>query len=186
MAFEAKRTTPWRCMLPLLAALLTTNATAQGNISPEKVRASFILQMQKFVSVGEPPHPLRSICYFEKPGVPQDESVGQLIAKHVQDHPNDRLPAVKRFEAIRDFSGCDLLYIPSEEEANVDNILATAGNAPMLTVSASKRFIYRGGMIGFTMDNDNRVRMETSLKNVKAKGVRIDAQLLEIMQHVNQ
>ena len=33
------------------------------------------------------------------------------------------MPTVKKFEAIRDLSGCDIFYIPAEEEGDIDNIL---------------------------------------------------------------
>lgn len=171
----------WFFALPLV---VPASMVLGAEISPETIKASYIIQMQKFVTFGDPPHNLQKICYYETHGVPLNESVGQQIEKYVKAHPGDRLPATKRFEAIRDLSGCDIFYIPAENEADIDNILTALGSAETLTISGAQRFILRGGMVGFVMDEDNRVKMEANLNNVKAKHIHIDAQLLEIMLHV--
>ncbi len=172
----------WWCVA-LMLAMISSSSNVSADITPEKVKASFILQMPKFVSVGEPPRKVKQICYYEKPGVSIEESTGQLLAQYVNSHPNSGL-SVKRYEAVRDFAGCDLFFIPSHEEANLDNILTVLGTSSTLTISAAKRFIYRGGMIGFVMDDENHIRMEANLKNIRGKNILIDAQLLEIMQQV--
>jgi hypothetical protein len=46
------------------------------------------------------------------------------------------------------------------------------------------RFIMRGGMIGFLIDDQNRVKMEANIANMKKHGVDMNAQVLEIMQRV--
>lgn len=177
----------WPALLVIYLLLVSLVARAEQEISPEMVRASFILQLQKFVKFGTPPHNLKKICYYEKTDVPLDESVGQLIARHVSKHPGDNyLPSVQKFEAIGSFSGCDILFIPASEEKNIDNILTALGSASTLTISPAKRFIYRGGMIGFLLDNENHVEMEANTKNIKEKNIWIDPSLLEIMRHVEQ
>lgn len=170
------------CLVTLL--LLPASLGAGGGVTVEKVRASFLLQMQKFVLLGAEEQKIGQICYYEKPGVTPEESVGQILTKYLSDNPGKFSLTVKHFSAIRDFSGCDLVYIPSSEEGNVDNILSALDGNPTLTASPAKRFIHRGGMIGFVLDNQNRVKMEANLKNIREKQIRIDAQLLEIMQHV--
>lgn len=170
------------CLAALL--LLPASLGAGGGVTVEKVRASFLLQMQKFVLLGGEERRIKQICYYEKPGVPPEESVGQILAKYLSDNPGKLALTVRHFSAIRDFSGCDLVYIPASEEGNVDNILAALGAGETLTMSPAKRFIHRGGMIGFVLDNQNRVKMEANLKNIREKQIRVDAQLLEIMQQV--
>lgn len=169
----------WLFCVPLLMVPANVHA---GTPSAELVKATYILQMQKFVTVDG--HPPGKVCYYERQGVPLEESVGQLIEKYVAEHTGDHMPAVKHLDAVRDFKGCDIFYIPEDEEGNIDNILAALGAADTLTISASKRFILRGGMIGFVIDENNRIRMEANLKNLKGKNLRIDASLLEIMMKV--
>lgn len=170
------------------AALLLGDAGAQ-NISAEEVKAQYILKMRPFVQVGEPARSIRKICYYEKSGIPENESVGQLIAKYLQSHPPKEGQAaitVKAYKGMGDFSGCDVFFIASKEENNIDNILASLNGAETLTVSGAERFIFRGGMIGFVLDDQNRVRMEVNLKNARAKNVKIPSKILEIMQQVVQ
>jgi hypothetical protein len=166
--------------------LVPANLSAGQDITPEEVRASYILKLRPFVTMGNPAHIMETICYYEKPGVPLNESVGQILGKYVQTNPApDGKPlAVKRFQAIRNLTGCDALYIPADEESNIDNILTALDSSPTLTISAANRFIMRGGMLGFVLDDANRVKMEANLENLKKQGVKIDAQILEIMQQV--
>ncbi len=173
----------WWSILPLLLLPANLGASAE-NTSPEKVRAAFLLNMYKFVSVGTPPRSARQFCYYEKQGIPFDESAGQMLEKYVAEQFKGQLPPVKRYQAIRDLKGCDIFFIPASEDASVDNIIAALGTEQTVTVSAAKRFIYRGGMIGFVME-EGKVAMEGDLTNMDKKDVHVDVQLLEIMVRVN-
>jgi len=171
-----------RLWLVILAVMLPVVAAAQ-TITPEEIRAQYIIKMRPYIQLGDPPRSIRQICYYEKPGVPENESVGQLIAKYLREHPIKDI-SVKWFKAVRDFSGCDILFIPENEDSNIDNIIATLGESEILTISSAKQFIYRGGMIGFMLDDENHVKMEANLKNAKAKNVKLRAEILELMPHV--
>jgi hypothetical protein len=155
-----------------------------SDTTPETIKAIYILQMQKFVTVGQSPRLPKHFCYYERHGVPFNESVGQQIEMYVRTHPDGNSPSVTRFEAIRDPSGCDLFYIPAEEEDYIDNIISALGTSSTLTISSAQRFILRGGMVGFVVDDDSRVKMEANLANARNKHVHIDASLLEIMLRV--
>jgi len=169
----------------LFISLAVTNSIGQ-EITPEEVKASYILKIRSFVALGKPAHQIQKICYYEKPGVPAAESVGQILAKYAKQNAEQHgAPlGVEWFKAIRDFSNCDVFFIPADEDGNIDNILTAIGSAPTLTISAAKRFIFRGGMIGFDVDDAGRVKMEGNLKNMRANNVAVDAQILEIMQRV--
>mgnify|MGYP000287612974 CR=1 FL=1 len=173
-------------VLPLLLALPASIAVSADMKSPEQVRAAYLLNMYRFVKVGNPPTAARQFCYYEKAGIPFDESVGQMLEKYVAESPTikGQIPPVKRYQAIRDLKGCDIFFIPADEDASVDNILAALGSSSTLTVSSAKRFIYRGGMIGFIM-GEGKVGMEGDMDNMDKKQVNVDAQLLEIMVTVN-
>ncbi len=167
----------------VVLAVMLPLATAAQTITPEEIRAQYIIKIRPFVQLGNPPHSIREICYYEKPGVPENESVGQLIAKYLRDHATKDI-SVKWFKAIRDFSGCDILFIPESEDSNIDNIISALDASEILTISSAKKFIYRGGMIGFVLDDENRVKMEANLKNTKAKNVKLRAEILELMPNV--
>ena len=173
-------------MLPLLLLPATIAASAEIERSAEQVRAGYLLNMYQFVKVGSPPHAATQYCYYEKEGVPFDESVGQMLAKYVAESKvlNGRLPPVKRYQAIRDLKGCDIFFIPASEDASVDSIIAALGKESTLTVSPIKRFIYRGGMIGF-VTQEGKVMMEGDMDNMDKRDVNVNAQVLELMVQVN-
>jgi hypothetical protein len=179
MFFEQCKKRLW---LVVLVALLPLVAASQ-TISPEEIRAQYIIKMRPFVQLGHPPRSIREICYYEEPGVPEDKSVGQLVAKSLRVHRTKEM-SVKWLKAIHEFVGCDILFIPESEDDSIDNIIAALGDSEILTISSAKQFIHRGGMIGFIFDDENRVKMEANLKNAKAKNVKLGAEILEVMPHV--
>lgn len=182
-----KLTPHLKLCMALLAAFLPLSARAE-EVASEAVKALYILKLRTYVTVSEPPRVPQTICYYEKPGIELNESVGQLIAKYNAASPDrgGHPLSVKWLQAIRDFSGCDILYIPGQEEAVLTSALTTLGNSSTLTISSIPQFIYKGGMIGFLLDDNNHVKMEGNMQNLQGKKVRVDAQILEIMQHVIQ
>ena len=153
-------------------------------VSAQKVKALMILQMHKFLAIGNPARPVQSFCYYEEDLIPAAESVGQIIAAAVKANPEKIKLRVKRHEATNSFADCDLLYIPDTAENNLSNVLSATAGLPIITISATKRFIYRGGMIGFVVDNQNHIKIEANIRNMTDHKVQIDPQLLEIMVHV--
>lgn len=173
----------------LLAALPPLAFSASQEITPDVIRAQYILKMRSFIRLGNAAHELKTICYYERPDVPPDESVGQLAARFARDiptKPGKEPITVKSFRSIRNFNGCDVFFIPADEDGNIDNILKALGASETLTISDAKRFIHRGGMIGFVLDDNNRVKMEASVKNMKKNNVGLAASLLELMVYVEQ
>jgi hypothetical protein len=171
----------WLLVAPLL--LMPAVTAMSSEISPETIKATYILQMRSFIKIGASKKSINSVCYYESKDVPFEESVGQQIEKYAHGHPAEGL-SVKKFNAVRDFSSCDALYIPLEEQNNVDNILTALRTTQVLSISGSNKFILRGGMIGFIVDEDNHVKMEANMKNLQSKNIYVDAGLLEIMARV--
>lgn len=170
----------------LIGLALPWNSDADSSNTPEAIRAQYVVKTRHFVKVGNPLRDVQTICHYEKTGIPPEESVGQLVEKLLREETGSgsAMPSVKTFHAIRDLKGCDIFFIPADEEANIDNILTALGASETLTISAAKRFIYRGGMIGFVMDENNRVKMEANLKNIQKNNVKVSPDVLEIMTRV--
>ena len=67
---------------------------------------------------------------------------------------------------------------------NLSSVVASTGQRyALLTVSDIDNFAERGGMIGFTTQ-ENKVKLVINPKAATAAGMRIDAQLLEIASRV--
>jgi hypothetical protein len=167
----------------MLSALPVTLEADPGSLSPEQVKAGYLIKIRAYAQVGNPPHVVKQICYYEEAGVPENESVGQILAKYLQ-QKNIQDISVKQYKAIQNFSGCDMLYIPATAAASIEDMLSKVDSLPILTISSAERFIFHGGMIGFVMDDANHVRMEGNLLNMKKNDISIDAGLLAIMQQV--
>lgn len=168
----------------LLAFLFLLPSPSQGEeYSPEYVKALYIINSLSFVEIGNPPHKPKSICYFERDGISLEESVGQQIEKYLSTH-KDKALAVRKYKAVGDFSGCDVLYIPAKEENNIENILSAASNLGILTISGSPHFIVRGGMIGFITDENDHIKMELNMQNAKKRSIKFTPELLELMAQV--
>lgn len=176
----------WAYSVFMALLFMPINTSIGQTITAEEVKASYMLKLGGYTQVDSPPRAIATICYYEKAGVPLSDSVGQILEKYVQSKPllNGKPISVKKFQAIRNLNNCDMFYIPADEEANIDSILTALGTSPTLTVSAAPRFVLRGGMIGFVMDDEDRVKMEANLANLKKRNVKIDPGILEIMQQV--
>ncbi len=166
--------------------LLPSSVANTQNVTQQEVKASYILKILPFIGFAESTGAIQSICYYEKAGTSFNESVGQIIGKYVTQSPEfaTQRIVVKRFEAIRDLTGCDVFYIPEAEGNSIDSILSALGSTPTLTISSAPRFILRGGMFGFVLDDQNRIKIEANMRNLRKKGIKVDARLLEIMARV--
>lgn len=76
-------------------------------------------------------------------------------------------------------SHCHILFVSESEDERWSDIFSAIKNQPVLTISDDSGFIERGGMIGFTKD-DNKVKIEVNKKAADSAGIKIDSQLLEI------
>jgi hypothetical protein len=175
-------------VLFLCFSMLAASNDAIGSaVSAQKVKAVMLLKMQKYFSAERGVWKEKSgkvVCYYEEDDVPASESVGQIMDGFVRTSPSLKNITLRRYDAIADFSGCNILYIPVQAENKLSNLLGALNQTPVLTISSIKRFIYRGGMLGMVMDNENQVKVEANVKNMREAGISIDPQLLEIMINV--
>lgn len=170
-------------------ALAPCTLNAGEDFTPEEVQAQYIIKMQPYVALGHPPRDMHTMCYYEKPGVPEEASVGQLIAKFVRHTPvHSKAPplSVKALHAIRNVTGCDVFFIPASEGGTIDTILTALAASETLTISDAPRFIFHGGMVGFLFDEHNHITMEASVKNMQQKNVQLHPDILELMSRVDQ
>jgi hypothetical protein len=171
-----------------LLLIVVSQGSLAADVTSEAVEALYIRKLRTFIKVENGSRPPSLICYYEKAGIPVNESVGQLLAKHVKENTvsGNQAVAVKWIKAIRNLSsmGCDIFYIPASADSDIDNIITSLEASSTLTVSSADRFILRGGMIGFVVDSSNRVKMTANIENIKKRGIWVDSQALELMQQV--
>ena len=85
----------------------------------------------------------------------------------------------KRVPTIQDGINCRVLFISSSENGHLKQILATLGDASVLTVSDLPEFTRRGGMMQFVLEG-NRVRFEVNLTSAKRAGLTLSSELLKV------
>jgi hypothetical protein len=77
----------------------------------------------------------------------------------------------------------DVLFIGEEERDELPRVLAATSQRPILTVAEFAGAIAEGAIINFTVDAE-RVRFEVSLYAAEVSGLRLNARLLAVAQHV--
>lgn len=78
---------------------------------------------------------------------------------------------------------CHILFISGSELPYLDLLIQRIQGQPILTVSDIKNFVYKGGMIGFVLKEDN-VRLEINFGAIKSSGLNISSKLLELAEKV--
>ncbi len=90
------------------------------------------------------------------------------------------LPAQPSLAAIR---SCQIIFINSELEDELAEILAMAAGEPILTVSDIPGFIDKGGMISF-FNRRNRIKFAVHRSRASKVGINFRAQMLKMAAHV--
>jgi YfiR/HmsC-like len=79
---------------------------------------------------------------------------------------------------------CQVLFVGGPGESkHVEEMLASTGNLPILTVGEADRFAENGGAIGFCTE-DNKIRFEVNLDAAGKAGLKISAKLLALAKTV--
>lgn len=170
-------------MMGLITLMLPYASNAQ-NFSDAEIKAVYIFKLGKFVLWdGKRRSPIE-VCAMESAKLADDESVGKTLDKFVRSKGLGGEWQVKRIRNLDGVDDCDILYVGSSEESAVASITSRVDSKDILTISDIKRFIYKDGMIGFVLDDQNRVKMEANLKNIRKTKVQVSAQVLEFMTQV--
>lgn len=93
---------------------------------------------------------------------------------------------IKRLTHIKDSDACQILFISHSEEKQLRKIFQFLGKKPILTVGDSERFAVQGGMIQFFVNDHRQVRFSIVPEIIKATGLIVSANLLEIAQIIRR
>lgn len=165
---------------PILAALLQlalVRPEMQSPRAPEyQVKAVFVFNFAQFVEWPGPAAASMRICILG------DDPFGGLLDETVRGERLGTRPfEVRRFRAIGDVEGCDILFISRSEAERMSQILETLRNRPTLTVSDAADFAKRGGMIQFFNDK-NRVRLRINREAAERADLTISSKLLRVAE----
>lgn len=92
---------------------------------------------------------------------------------------------VKRIPKAQDAAACHVLFVSSEQDKNLPEILAAVDQTSVLTVSDMPNFSKRGGMIQFVLNGD-RVRFEINLESALNSHLVLPSELLKVASSVRK
>ena len=175
---------PWRGTMGylLLAGLLLGQAlpaAAPASVQEQALKAAFICH---FLALTRWPEPKPALVI----GVYGDSSLGDELAAALPKTVGALSITVLRLQPKgQDWTGIQALYIPRVYQAEVPGILQRLGNAPVLTIGDSFKFMENGGLIGFVQEG-SRLRFEVNQGMAGKKGLLLSAKMLELAKTVQR
>jgi hypothetical protein len=164
-----------------VAALCTVRAADATR--EYQVKAAYIYNFSNFVvwpatAFAGPAAPF-DVCTVGEPtwGTALDDTLrNEQVAGHPMRVVVDPQPAQLRT--------CHILAVVGDPPDEVDLLRAVQG-APVLTIGESARFLARGGVIRFALDQ-GRVRFDINPRTAAAAGLTLNARLLQVAREVQQ
>ena len=167
-------------LLAMAQAVLPTRA-ATAVASEYEIKAAFVYNFTRFVQwpQSRASGPL-DICVMGR------DPFGSAIDEAVENkRVGGREVTVKRLSEIEKARACEVLFIASSEDEEVERIVETLAGAPVLTVGDSEDFAERGGMINLTKQGSH-VRFEINVDALERAGLRASSQLLRLATIVGE
>lgn len=164
----------------LLVALSSFRAAA-GTPTEYQVKAAYLSNFGRFVewpSKADVKPPSFAICVLGT------DPFGRALDQAAAGQSIDGMSVIaRRLSTPEQAAGCRVLFISTSESDSLPEVLSALSSAGVLTVSDLPQFTERGGMIGFTLQ-ENRVRFEVNLTAAKSAGLALSSQLLKLAASV--
>ena len=169
----------------LAAAIVLLLVTAGGPVlavpsaTPHQVEAAFLCSFAEFVD-WPPPATDAPVTI----GILGDDVFRKLVEATAKERPlQTKAILVKPVSGIEEALLCRIVYIGASERKNLDAIIRALSASTVLTVSDIQDFAQRGGMIGFTLE-ENRVRFEINVEAAERANLRVSSRLLKLARIV--
>ena len=173
------------CLVAMLGLAALLSASGRGE-TPEaeeyRVKAAFLYHFAQMVewpgeAGGDEKKPI-TLCTIGKDPFGGDLEVtlqGKLIGS--------RPLAIRHLKDPGEAEACQLLFVPGDRK-QAAQALAALKDSAVLTVGEGEDFLKQGGMIGFTMDSDNKVRFVINVDAASRARLKISARLLMLAKTV--
>jgi hypothetical protein len=143
-----------------------------------QIKAAFLVNFMQFVT-----WPDSAFTNADAPfcvGVLGDDPFGATLDQTVQGETvNHHRIVIQRARRVEDCKDCHLIFVSRSEEKNLPVIMAKLDSGPVLTVSETRDFARRGGIINFYLEG-NKVRFEINPSAAQRDKLKISAQLLSL------
>ena len=163
----------------LMPASAGTVVVAAPSFAEYELKAGFIYKFLSFVSWpdDQPDDGTITIAILGKN--PFGDAFKALEGRTI----GSRVVKIKSFSRDADyeeFKSCQVIYISASEEKRLKDIFKAIGNSSILTIGDSKKFVDKGGMIGFVKKQKKRIGIEINNVAVTRANLEIRSMLKRI------
>lgn len=159
-------------------------AGQESKVSEYQVKATYLYNFSRFVEWPEQAGPATQsdtflICVLGDN--PFGSTLNDLVAN---ESIEGRSVETKQVLTPADAAKCRVLFISLSEEGRLKTILSGLRKSSVLTVSDLPRFVEKGGMIQFVLE-DNHVRFQVNATTAKRAGLVMSSELLKLAVSVS-
>lgn len=173
------------CLMVLgtgLLAMLGGELAYSQAISEDQVKAAYLYNFAKFVEWPEGSFPDASapihLCVLNDP------SIGTQLSQIVKDKQiSGRSIAVVPIQNAEQGRGCQILFINSAQNWQVEHVIKVLQGASVLTVGEATGFVEQGGIVNFVIQND-QVHFQVNHRAATQSRLRMSARLLSVAKLV--
>lgn len=163
-------------LIAILAVGRPIDLHAQRSLEYE-VKAAFLYNFVQFVEW--PPEALRAGEPFRLCLAGENPFGGVLERTVAGEQAAGRPIAVEVLGANAAPSLCQVLFVPRSQSSRTAALLRAAGDAAVLTVGESPRFLDAGGLLNFVVEGGH-VRFDINADAATARDLRISSKLLRV------
>ena len=145
-----------------------------------KIKAVFLFNFTQFVE-----WPANAFNKEDDPfviGILGKDPFGSYIDNAIADEKMGTHPiTIVRYNNVSEVNNCQMLFISSNDDESLLEILSLLSNRSILTVSDAPGFVQAGGVIGF-ITLKNKIKLQVNLNAAKTANLNISSKLLSVAE----
>lgn len=166
----------------VLSGFLSSVSGAAQNSPADKVKAGFMLQFSKYVLWPDEPFPVDKdtivLCLLGQ------DPFGSMIDQANKAF-HERTIEIRRIKGLKEIQDCHMLYVSSERQQTMVEIVDAVKEQPILIVGNENDFLTMGGMINF-LQVGTKIRFDIQLTNTEQNQLQFSSKLLKVANDVKQ
>ena len=173
-----------RLLLAATLLLASSHFLSADTSAPTEyeIKAAFLYNFAKFVEW--PAQVLQKSPDTFVIGILGEDPFGRDLDRELEGKTvQDRKIVLKRISTVEEASTCHILFISASSSSRAETILAGVRDLPILTVSDMNRFVQRGGIVEFSVE-ENRVRFSINTVAAAKADLKVSSQLLKLAKTI--
>jgi len=164
----------------MLASLLSLGTAREDEppLTESKLKAAYLFNFAKFVEW--PPEAFADANSPITIGILGENPFGSDLESIIRDKViNNRTIVIKLMRSVTEATNCQVLFISASVKNKIPEMISGLGQASILTVGDTDRFVETGGMINFVKEG-SKIRFEINEAAAKRAGLKISSKLLSL------